>query len=135
MSEQEGIIDLSRAGFITTGIVGQLDMRDTVEMFLQRSRDIALHPLHVVDVVLNEETVGPDMVDDLNRLLRPVQEKAGNIERVDRLDQQANPFPRQRGRRKSKVLQKHLVEFEQVRVRRRDADQAIHLMAVETRRL
>src|ERR1700709_34187 len=45
MPEQEGIVDLSRARFVATGIVGQLDMRDAAEMLLQRSRDVALHHL------------------------------------------------------------------------------------------
>src|SRR5437879_1955349 len=134
-SKQEGIIDLSRARFVATGIVGQLNMRDTIEMFLQRSRDVALHHLHVVDVILNEQIVGPDIGNDLKSPRCPVQEEARDIERVDRLDQEANAFPGQGGRGEPQVLQQHLIQLEQIGIRRRDTDETIHLMAIECRRI
>src|ERR1700733_861186 len=40
---------------IAAGIIGELDMCDTSEMFLQRWRDVTFHHLHVVNVILNEE--------------------------------------------------------------------------------
>src|SRR5258708_27231720 len=57
MSKQEGIIDFAGARLAAAGIVGELDMRNTHEMLLHRSRYIALHYLHVVDIVLNEQIV------------------------------------------------------------------------------
>src|SRR6266403_295211 len=90
MSKKEGIVDLSCAGFVASGIVGQLHVSDTSKMLSQRWRDIALHHLHVVDVILNEEIIRSDIGDKLNRLLCPVQEKARNVAGVDRLNQKPN---------------------------------------------
>src|SRR5258708_13816241 len=55
ISKQKRIVDLAGAGFIAAWIIRELDMRDTREMLLQGPRDIALHPLHMIDVVLDEE--------------------------------------------------------------------------------
>ena len=100
-------------------------MRNTRKMFLQGSRDIALHHLHVVNVILNEEIFGSDIGDDLNSLLSPVQEKARNIQRVDRLDQQANVFPRKRICGEAQIAQKHFIQLEQVRIGRRRVSKGI----------
>ena len=59
MPEEEGIIDLAGAGFVAAGIVGELDMGDARRVLLQVSRDVALHQLHVVDIVLDEEIARP----------------------------------------------------------------------------
>src|SRR3981189_492178 len=107
-------------------------MRNTREMFLQRSRYIALHHLHVVNVILNEEIIRSDIGDDLNSLPCPAQEKSRNIERVDRLYQQANIFPREGICRESQILQKHLVQLKHICTGRRDTDQTIHLTAIES---
>jgi len=48
----------------------------------------------MVNVILNEEIIRSDIGDDLNSLLRPAQEKARNVECVDRLNQEVNMFPR-----------------------------------------
>src|SRR5438034_5167211 len=53
MPEQEGIVDFAGAGLVAAGIVGQLDVSNAAEMLLQAARDVALHPLHVVNVVLD----------------------------------------------------------------------------------
>src|SRR6266481_1512689 len=79
MSKQEGIVDLPGAGFVAAGIVGQLHMGNAPKVLSQRWRDITLHHLHVIDVVLNEQIVRSDIRDDLNGLLRSVQEEAGNV--------------------------------------------------------
>ena len=50
---------------------------------------LALHALHVVDVVLHVEVVRADLLDDVERLRRAVQVEAGDVVGVDRLDQQA----------------------------------------------
>src|SRR6266404_7850957 len=46
MSKQEGIVDLSGAGVVASGVVGQFDLSDTSKILSQRLRDIALHYLH-----------------------------------------------------------------------------------------
>ena len=55
--------------------------------------------------------------------------------RVDRLDQQPDLLPRQRVGGIAQILHQHLVQFGRVGVRRRHADQAIDLTAVERRRI
>ena len=49
------------------------------EVFLDGGGEIALHDLHVVDVVLQEQVVGADSADDVERLLRVVEEKARHV--------------------------------------------------------
>src|SRR5258705_648339 len=55
MAEQEGIVDLSGAGLVAAGIVGELDMGDAAEMLLQAPRDVDLHHLHVEDILLTAQ--------------------------------------------------------------------------------
>ncbi len=55
----------------------------------ERVGELAFHPLHVVDVVLDEEVVGAGGGDDVQRLTGSRQEEARYVERVDGLDQQA----------------------------------------------
>ena len=69
MLVEEGIVDLARPRFVTTGIVRKLDMRDAAEVLLDGTGEIPLHDLHVVDIVLEVEVVRPDPVDDFQRLL------------------------------------------------------------------
>ena len=57
--------------------VGKLDMGDARQMLLQAARDVPLHDLHVVDVVLDEVVVRTDVRDDLCGLLGAVEEEAG----------------------------------------------------------
>src|SRR5438477_9803840 len=104
MPEQEGIVDLAGAGLVAAGIVGQLYMGDATKMLLQAARDVALHHLHVVNVVLDKEIVRPDVADELSRLLGAAEEEAGNIDRVDRLDQKPDMLARQRGRGVAQIL-------------------------------
>src|SRR6187431_2021467 len=78
MAEQEGIVDLAGARLMAAGIVGNLNMGDVRQMSLQRARNVALHHLHVVDVVLHEQIARTYIGDELKRLPGLVQEKAGN---------------------------------------------------------
>src|SRR5690242_13917227 len=55
MTKQERIVDLARSRLIAAGIVGKLDMGDARQMLLRGASDIALHDLHVINVVLDEE--------------------------------------------------------------------------------
>src|SRR3954447_313738 len=57
MAEQEGKVDLAGAGLVTTWIVGELDVRDLRQIFLHGTGEIALHDLHVIDVVLDKQIV------------------------------------------------------------------------------
>ena len=91
MPEQEGIVDLARAGLVAAGVVGELDVRDAGQVLLQASRNVALHYLHVVDVVLHEQIARAHVRDELQRLRGPVEEETGNIDGIDRLDQELDP--------------------------------------------
>ena len=73
----------------------------------------------------------PHVGDDLQRLLGPVQEEAGNIDRVDRLDQQPDPLPGERIRREAQIADQHLVELGCIGAIGRDADEAVELTAIE----
>jgi len=60
IAKQEGIVDLSGTRFVAAGIIGQLDMGDTRQNIFARFRAImALHHLHVVNIILNEEIFDP----------------------------------------------------------------------------
>ena len=79
MPEQKWIVDLAGTGLVAAGIVGELDMGDARQMRLQAPRDIALHDLHVIDVVLDEQIARSHAGDEFNRLLRPVQVEARDV--------------------------------------------------------
>src|SRR3984885_12311657 len=132
MLKQEGIVDLAGAGFVAAGVVGQLHMRNAGKVPSQGWRDISLHHLHVIDVILNEEIVRSDIGDDLNGLLCPVQEEAGNVAGVDRLDQKSNAFARKDVCREPQIAQQYFIQLEVVCIGRRDADQAIELTAIQS---
>src|SRR5258707_14718528 len=104
-------------------------------MLSQRWRDIALHHLHVVDVILNEEIIRFDIGDKLNRLVCPVQEKARNVAGVDRLNQKPNTLECEGIRSESEIFDKHFVQLLQICTNWDDADKAIELAAVERFRI
>jgi hypothetical protein len=131
MPEQEGIVDLAGAGLVAAGIVGKLNVRNTSQVLLQASRDVALHHLHVVDIVLHEEVARSYIGNDLKRLFGPVQEEAGDIDRIDRLDQEPDPLPGKRIGREAQIADQHLVEFGCIGAIGRDADEAVQLTAIE----
>src|SRR3569623_1775597 len=53
--EEERVIDLARARFAAARVVGDLHVRDAVEVTCQPVGDLAFHALRVVDVVLQED--------------------------------------------------------------------------------
>src|SRR6266545_2559170 len=69
-AEQETIIDFAGARFIAPRIVGELHVRDLRAVGLERIRELAFHPLHVVDVVLHVQVRRPGVANDIERLLR-----------------------------------------------------------------
>ena len=66
-------------------------MGDALEVALDRRRQIALHDLHVIDVVLHPQIVRPHLLDDVDRLLRAIEIEARDVARVDGFDQQPDP--------------------------------------------
>ena len=71
-------------------------MGDLRQIQFDRIRKLALHPLHMIDVVLQEQIRGADLAHDLERLSRMRKKKAGDIVGIDRLDQKSDAFAAQR---------------------------------------
>src|SRR2546428_1347569 len=63
-------------------------MRNTLEIALDGGGEIALHHLHVINVILQPKIVRADFIDDGKRLLRAVEIETRNVTGVARLDQQ-----------------------------------------------
>src|SRR4029078_1524069 len=107
MTEQEGVVDLAGPRLVAAGVVGELDMGDVGQVLLQASGNITFHYLHVVDVVLHEQIARAYVRNELTRLLGPVQKEAGNVDGVDRLDQEPDPFLFQRTRGATQIFYAH----------------------------
>ena len=88
MREQKRIVDLPRAGFVASRVVGQLRVLDDVHMLRDRAREVPFHYLHVIDVILQPQVLGTDFLDDGKRLVSVAQIEARYVAGVDRLDQQ-----------------------------------------------
>src|SRR6266446_6816671 len=87
-AEQEAIVDLAGAWLVAPWIVGELQMRNLRQMRLDRIRELAFHPLHMIDIVLQVQIVRADVADHIERLSRARQPETRNVIRVDGLDQQ-----------------------------------------------
>src|SRR5258707_1241729 len=83
---EEGIIDLADIRLVAAGIAGDLDVADARHQALGALGEIALHDLAVIEVELQPRIVAGDAVEDADALRRRVEEIAGDVARVDRLD-------------------------------------------------
>ena len=88
MAEQERVIDLPRAGFVAPWIVRQLHMADFRKVLFDGRGQVALHDLHVIDVVLQLQVVAAHFLKQSQGLLRPVEEEAGYVPGIDGLGEQ-----------------------------------------------
>src|SRR3546814_1383850 len=61
---------------------------DLNDLLLDGACQVALHHLHVIDVVLEGEVVGAHCLDDRQRLRRRREVESGDVDGVDRLDEQ-----------------------------------------------
>ena len=86
--EQEAVVDFASARLMAARVIGQLDMVDVPQVRLHGAGQIALHDLHVVDVVLQEQVGAADLFLNGQGLFRVVQVKARDVEGVDRLHDQ-----------------------------------------------
>ena len=64
-AEEERVVDLAGPGLVATGIVGELDMADAVELDLDGAGNIALHYLRMVDIVLEADVARARRRDDV----------------------------------------------------------------------
>jgi uncharacterized protein len=79
-------IDLARSRLVALGHVGDLHVANASEEPLERAREIALHDLHVEDVVLQPRIRFAGGVQHIDGLRAGRQKEAGNAARVERLD-------------------------------------------------
>src|SRR5207302_3436615 len=91
--EQIRVMDLADIRLVPSRIAGDLDMRVMAGERAHLGREIALHDLHVIEVELQLEVWPADPLDDAQCLRRVVQEIAGDIASIDRLDDGSQPRP------------------------------------------
>src|SRR3954463_10438809 len=84
--EQKVEVDLAGAGLMTLGHVGDLNVPDAGKQAFEGSGEIALHDLHVEQVVLQEGVAFAGRVQHVDGLLAVAEEEAGHAARIDRLD-------------------------------------------------
>ena len=101
-------VDLARARLVATRVVGELDVADARVQALQRARQVALHDLHVIEVVLQAEVGVARAVDRLQRLVAARDEVARPVARVHRLEQHAHADPGHRLGREAQVAGQHV---------------------------
>lgn len=68
MRSNKKVVDLTVSRFVSAGVVGVLYMTDGGQMLLNRGRQVVLHDLHVIDVVLERDVTRPSLVNDIHRL-------------------------------------------------------------------
>src|SRR5712692_11362458 len=92
--EEIGVVDLAAVGLVAVGHAGDLDMGVAPGEAAQMDGEITLHDLAVIEVELQFDVVAADAVEDGERLGGGVEEIAGDIARIDRLDQQGDAVRR-----------------------------------------
>src|SRR5882672_7137843 len=102
-AKQIRVVDFAGARLVATRIVRELHVSDPRQVFAYRIGEFTFHTLHVIDVVLQKEVVGAGGRNDVQRLLRVVEIKTGNVVSVDRLGQQAQSRALEGGGREFQV--------------------------------
>src|SRR5829696_2179637 len=86
LAEDERVVDLPRAGLPTARRVGDLDVPDQADVLAKVGHEVPLHPLHVIEVVLNPYVLPAHVPDEFHGLLGRVQQIRPVLEGVDGLD-------------------------------------------------
>src|SRR5271166_1752262 len=68
--EHEAIVDFACPRLVAAGIIGDLDVSDAIPQAAEGRRQLAVHPGLVIDVILQEKTVCPHLLDDRRGLIR-----------------------------------------------------------------
>src|SRR5258706_7497920 len=84
VAEQKAVIDFAGPRLVTARRIGELHMRDQLQMLFDGRRKIAFHDLHVVNVVLHEQVVGADCLDEIDGFGGVRQEQARDVARSHR---------------------------------------------------
>src|SRR5215203_3073303 len=85
LAEDERVVDLPRAGLPTARRVGDLDVPDQADVLAKVGHEVPLHPLHVIEVVLNPYVLPAHVPDEFHGLLRRAQQIRPVLEGVDGL--------------------------------------------------
>ncbi len=112
-------------------IVGNLDMADARHKFFQRRPQFAFHALHVINIILELEIVGTDIIHDFNALFRAVQEKSRNVIKIDRLGDEQDVFFFEGFGREGKIGNQRGVAGAPRHIAGQNARQAIHRGAAQ----
>ena len=87
--EQVRVVDLLRViRFVTARDAADLKVADDVEVRFDRLREVPLHDLHMIEVVLEKHVVGAYLIDDATRLRGSGQEIPRIVLGVQRLEKQ-----------------------------------------------
>src|SRR6266576_2237820 len=108
-------------------------MRNLRQMRLDRVGELALHSLHMIDVVLQKKIGRADIANDVERLTGARQKETGNVECVDRLGQELDAGRAELIGSKPKIGDKCCAHGLDIDSLRRDAGQAVELHATERR--
>ena len=89
------MIELAKVRLEALGHAGNLEVPDPAsgQVLADLHCHITLDNLAVVQIELNLDVVGADLIHQLVRIVLAVQEKAGDVARVDRLQQQVDAVP------------------------------------------
>src|SRR5512146_289325 len=85
-AEQVAVIDLAVVGFMALGHRGDLDMTDVFAVLAEGHGEVAFDDLRVVEILLYLEIGRPPCLADGVGLGLGVEEVAGNVTGIDRLD-------------------------------------------------
>ena len=93
--------------------------------------EVALHYLHVVDVVLQAEVVGADLLEDRERVPGLAQVEAGDVSGVDRLSDELYPLFAELVRGEAQVAHEGIVNLIGLDSAGRNTGQAVEAGASE----
>ena len=114
---------------------GDLHVSDAVEVFLERRREVAFDDLRVVEVHLDLEAGLADFFPNRVRLGLCVEEEAGNVARVDGLDEQRAAVLRDLLRRRPKVADVGLAVPAPIRAGGEDTGHGVEVRSAEAVRV
>src|SRR3954453_11002261 len=93
--EQERIVQLLAIRLVARGDAGDLDVADHRHHLAQPHRNVAMDDLAVIDVELEFQVRKPQLLDQVAREAEIIEEVAGHIARIDRLEHDVDAVRRE----------------------------------------